>query len=152
VHESALLELHVSVEVPPSATALGDALRIAVGRGLTVTAALSGTLLPPGPVQVSTKFALPLNAPLLWLPLVGKVPLQSPDAAQEVALLEVQVNVEDAPALIVAGDAVSEAVGSGGGGGGGALEPPPHADKVIGPTIKRQCKERTSSRFLFFSI
>ena len=103
-----------------------------------MTAALLGALLPPGPEQVSTKFALPLNAPLLWLPLVGKVPLQPPDAVQELALLEVQLNVEDPPASMVVGDAVSVAVGEGGGGTGGVAEPPPHADSNIGPMIKRQ--------------
>jgi hypothetical protein len=93
VHAFALVELHVSDAVPPSATALGVTESVAVGRGLTATAALTGAPVPPGPEQVSTKLALPLNAPLLWLPLVGKVPLQSPDAVQEVACSELHVSV-----------------------------------------------------------
>jgi hypothetical protein len=88
-----LVELQLSVAVPPTATALGDAISVALGRGFTVTAALTGTLLPPGPEQMSTKFALPLNAALLWLPLVGNVPLQPPVAVQEMACAEFQVSV-----------------------------------------------------------
>jgi hypothetical protein len=214
VHSVALVEFQVSDAVPPRATELGVAASVAVGRGLTVTEVLTGALVPPGPEHVSTKLALPLNAPLLWLPLVGKVPLQSPDAVQEVAcselhvsvvwppagmelgsaascavgnaltlmvrvagwlvppgptqvsvnvasllsapvlcepltasgplqspealqdeaLLEVQFSVADAPASIVVGDAVSETVGI----GEGAPAPPPHADSIIGPMIRRQ--------------
>jgi hypothetical protein len=42
---------------------------------------------------------------VLWVPLTGFGPLQAPDAAQAVALAEVQVNVAAAPLATVAGDA-----------------------------------------------
>jgi hypothetical protein len=51
VQEVALVELQVSVEAVPRATAVGFALREAVGVRLTV--AVAGVLVPPAPVQVS---------------------------------------------------------------------------------------------------
>jgi hypothetical protein len=43
-----------SVDEPPGATVAGFAERVAVaGGGATVTVALAGSLVPPGPVQVS---------------------------------------------------------------------------------------------------
>jgi hypothetical protein len=112
LHALALVELHVSDAVPPSATALGVTESVAVGSGLTMTAVFTGALAPPGPEQVSTKLALPLNAPLLWLPLVGRVPLQSPDAVQEVACAELQLSVVWPPAGMTLGFAASCAVGN----------------------------------------
>ena len=52
LHESAFAEFHVSVELPPTATATGVAARITVGTGFTVTVAVAGGLIPPGPVQI----------------------------------------------------------------------------------------------------
>jgi hypothetical protein len=141
-----LVELHVSDEVPPRATAAGEAVSVAVGRGFTVTAALAGALVPPEPEQVRMKVALTFKAPLLWLPLVGNAPLQLPDALQDEALLEVQVNVEDPPASIVVGEAESDAVGT---GGRGLLLPPPHADN---PMIRKQRRSRTSSQRYFLKF
>jgi hypothetical protein len=112
VQESASVELQLSNALRPSATAPADAVRVAVGRGFTVTAALIGALAPSRPEQLSTKFALPLNAPLLWLPLVASVPLQLPEAEQEVACAELHVSVELLPAGSTFGLAVSCTVGS----------------------------------------
>lgn len=112
VHVSAPVELHVSNDVPPRATAPGDAVNIAVGKGFTVTLALAGTLVPPGPEQVITKLASPLNAPLLWLPLVASVPLQAPDAVQEVAWAELHDSVDSPPVTMTSGLAVSCTIGS----------------------------------------
>ena len=47
----ALLETHVSVDDPPLAVLVGDALSVSVGRGTTVTFA-DWLTEPPGPVQV----------------------------------------------------------------------------------------------------
>jgi hypothetical protein len=52
VHESAFVELQVNVELPPTATATGVAARVTVGSGFTVTVAVAGGLIPPGPVQI----------------------------------------------------------------------------------------------------
>ena len=51
-HAVALVEFHVSVEVPPGATLVGFALKVAVGMGRTVTVTVAVGLVPPGPVQV----------------------------------------------------------------------------------------------------
>lgn len=112
VQESASVELQLSEEVPPKATALGDAVRVAVGKGFTVTAALTGALVPPGPEQVSAKLALPFNIPVLWLPLTASVPLQAPEAVQDVACAELHERVDSLPAGMTSGFAVSCAVGS----------------------------------------
>ena len=56
VHDVALVELQVSVEVPPLAIRLWLAVSVAVGKGLagvTVTVAPAAALVPPEPVQVS---------------------------------------------------------------------------------------------------
>jgi hypothetical protein len=52
----------------------------------------------------------------LELPLVGREPLQPPDAMHEVASDEFQLNVVEPPALTVPGFAVNVTVGSGGHG------------------------------------
>lgn len=54
-----------------------------------------------------------LSAPVDSLPLVPRVPLQSPLATHEVALVEVQVSVESPPCTIEPGVAVSDSVGAG---------------------------------------
>jgi hypothetical protein len=110
--ESALVELQLSDAVPPRATEPGKAVSVAVGKGFTLTAAFAGGLVPPGPEHVSAKFAFPLNAPLLWLPLVASVPPQLPEAVQEVACAELHVSVVSLPAGMTLGVAVSCAVGS----------------------------------------
>jgi hypothetical protein len=51
VHEVALVELQVSVEALPAATAVGFAVKVVVGVMLTV--AVAAVLVPPAPVQVS---------------------------------------------------------------------------------------------------
>ncbi len=54
VHEVALVELQVSVEVPPEATLVGLALSATVGAdAVTATVADCGALVPPDPVQLS---------------------------------------------------------------------------------------------------
>jgi hypothetical protein len=53
VHEVALVELQVKVEVPPLATVVGFAVNVAVGTGAMVTVADAAVLVPPVPVQVS---------------------------------------------------------------------------------------------------
>jgi hypothetical protein len=57
---------------------------------------------------------LAVSAPVDWLPLVAFAPANVPPVAvQDVALVELQVNVEDPPLAIVVGFAVSVAVGVG---------------------------------------
>ena len=51
------------------------------------------------------------------MPEVASAPDHAPDAEQEVAFVEDQVSVEDAPLATDVGFAVSDTVGTGGGGG-----------------------------------
>jgi hypothetical protein len=53
VHDVALVELQVSVEVPPLAIVGGAAFSVAVGMVPIVTVAVTTALVPPGPVHVS---------------------------------------------------------------------------------------------------
>jgi hypothetical protein len=50
--------------------------------------------------------------PVLCTPLLANVPLQSPEAAQEVAEMELQVNVDALPAGTAVGIAVNWEVGA----------------------------------------
>ncbi len=52
-----------------------------------------------------------LSAPVLALPLVGSLPDQPPEAAQLVAFVEVQLNVDAPPLLTLPGLAVRLTVG-----------------------------------------
>jgi hypothetical protein len=79
---------------------------------LTVVLCVTGVV-PPAPVHVSVKVVVLLSDPVLALPLTGSVPDQPPEALQLAALLEVQLNVEAAPALTVTGVAVRLTVGPG---------------------------------------
>lgn len=56
------------------------------------------------------------RAPVEVEPFVGSVPLQVPEAVQEVALVEDQVSVELWPAVTEVGEALKATVGTGGGG------------------------------------
>jgi hypothetical protein len=112
IHESALVDVHVKVEAPPEATAVGVAVSATIGKAFTVTGAVAAALLPPGPVHVKEKIAFAVNAPVFFVPLLASVPLQSPDAAHEVAWAELQVSVEVLPAATTVGFAASCTVGS----------------------------------------
>jgi len=52
-----------------------------------------------------------VKALVLCVPLVGSGPLQAPEAVQEVALVELQVNVDAPPLATDEGDAVKATVG-----------------------------------------
>jgi len=76
-----------------------------------VTVAVLTLLVPPLPVQVREKDVVEARAPVLCVPLVASVPLQPPEAAQEAALVELQVNVEEPPLGTTVGEAVNVASG-----------------------------------------
>ena len=67
---------------------------------------------PPAPVQVNVNLVAAVRFPVLWVPLIASVPLQPPDAAQEVAFVEDQVRVEAAPLATVVGLADRVTVGA----------------------------------------
>jgi hypothetical protein len=60
------------------------------------------------------KLVVAPSAPVASLPLVAFAPPQPPEAVQLVALVELQVNVEEAPLATVPGAAASDTVGVGG--------------------------------------
>ena len=103
VHEVALVELQVSVEVPPLAMTEGAAANVAVGMMLTRT--VEATLVPPVPVHVKEYELGIVIAPVLCVPLVALVPLQPPVAVQDVALLELQLSVDTPPLAMEVGAA-----------------------------------------------
>lgn len=130
----------MSVEVPPGATLLGLALKVTVGAGMTLTAVVAAALLPPAPSQVSENVVASSIDAFSWLPVAGRVPDQPPDAAHDVALVEVQANVVLPPLATTSGAAVSDAVGrdSVGDLGVGVVPLPPHAASSIPRPINGQ--------------
>jgi hypothetical protein len=132
VHVAALVELHDSVDAPPAVTLVGFALNVAVGATLTAILTVAAGLVPPAPVQVSENVVSAVSAPAPRVPLAASAPLQPPEALQDVAPVELQVNVDSSPLLTVVLDALIEAVGSGLIGEGSTL-PPPHAAKNRAP-------------------
>jgi hypothetical protein len=110
VHEVALVEIQVKVEVLPGATTDGFTLKVAVGIILTVALALE---VPPGPEQVSEYELAADTGPVLCVPLRLTAPLHAPDAMQDVALLEVHSRVAAPPAATAAGEAVKVTTGTG---------------------------------------
>jgi hypothetical protein len=108
-----LVELQVKVELPPLGTTVGYAVNVA--RGMILTMAVDGTLVPPGPVQVNEYAVGIVSAPVLMLPLAAWAPLQPPLAVQEAAFVALHVNIEAVPLAIEPGAAVKDTVGTGGG-------------------------------------
>ena len=106
-----MVELQVSVEVPPLAMTEGDAAKVAVGTILTRT--VDAPLVPPVPVHVKEYELGIVIAPVLCVPLVALAPLQPPVAVQEVAFVELHVSVELPPLAMEVGAAVNVTVGSG---------------------------------------
>jgi hypothetical protein len=133
-HAVESVEVHVTLEDAPGATEAGLALICTVGSGATVTVTVAGELVPPVPLHMTVKLPVPDIAPVLCVPLVASVPLQAPEAAQDVALLEDQVNSLGAPGLTVVGEALMDAVGT----GVGELElpPPQEASNAATPTSR----------------
>jgi hypothetical protein len=64
-HAVESVEVHVKVEGAPGATEAGVAVICTVGSGLTVTVTVAGELVPPEPLQMTVKLAVPVNAPEL---------------------------------------------------------------------------------------
>ena len=107
----AFVELQVSVEEPPDAMLIGDAVSVTVGACAIVTVAVCDVE-PPVPEQLSVYVPLADSAPVLCVPDVAWVPVQLPDAVQLVAFVELHVNVDESPDAMLVGDAVSVTVGA----------------------------------------
>jgi hypothetical protein len=131
-HDVALVELQVSIDVPPLAIVGGVAVNMTVGTGFaaTVTVAVTAAVVPPGPVQVSEYEAPAVKALVSCDPLVAKVPPQPPEAVHDVALVELHAKVATPPLLTDVGDALKETVGAGGDWVKGTDPEPPQAANV----------------------
>jgi hypothetical protein len=89
LHAVALLEDHVSVELPPEGRVPGLALILTVGAGfvatpVTVTVA-DRVAEPSGPVQLSPNTVVFVRGPVDRSPPVETLPRQPPEAVQAVA-------------------------------------------------------------------
>jgi hypothetical protein len=117
LHELALVELQVRVEEDPDVIEAGLAVSWTVG--ITGAAAIVTTadwLADPAvPVQVNVNVELAVKAPALCDPEIAFVPDHAPEAVQELALVEVQVSVEEEPDVRELGPAVIWTVGVGDG-------------------------------------
>ena len=110
VHPVALLELHVSIDAPPPVTAPGEAVNVTLGTTLTV--AVAGALVPPGPIQEMEYVVGDVMADVLRVPLGPSAPTQPPDAVHAVAFVELHVSEEMPPAATAVGFALKTAVGA----------------------------------------
>jgi len=115
VQDVALVDDQDSVELPPLAMVLGLALKLTVGAAEVTVTVADCAALPPPPVQVRVYVVFALSAPVECEPLVGWLPDQPPDAAQEVAFVVDQLKVELLPLTTELGLAARLTVGAGAG-------------------------------------
>ena len=109
-----MLEVQVSVDELPLLMLAGLALSDTVGAGGAETVTVADCdAEPPAPVQVRVYFVVAVRAGVVCDPAVASAPLQPPEAAQELALVDDQVSAAVAPLLTVAGFAVRVTVGAG---------------------------------------
>jgi hypothetical protein len=108
-----LVETQVNVELPPLATLVGLALKETLGEGAETVTVADCAAEPPVPVQVRVNFVVADRAGVALEPLSASLPLQPPEAEQDVALVEDHVNVEVAPLLTVLGFADRVTAGAG---------------------------------------
>lgn len=119
VQAVALTEDQLSVVEPPLAKVVGDAVRITDGAAGGVTVTFTDCVAsPPAPVQVSAKEEFAVSGLVVAVPEVALVPLQLPDAVQEVASVDDQVSVATEPETTDDGATASVTVGACGEVGG----------------------------------
>ena len=115
VQEVALLDDHVRVEALPLATVLGLALKLTVALGVALTVTVADcAALPPLPLQVRVYVELLVSAPVDCDPLTALLPVQAPEATQEVAFVDDQLKVELLPLVMALGPTLSMTVGAAG--------------------------------------
>jgi hypothetical protein len=103
VQAVALVEDQVNVELLPLATLVGLALKDTLGEAAETVTVADCAAEPPAPVQVRVNFVLADRAGVVLEPLIASLPLQPPEAEQDVAWVEDQVKVDVAPLLTVVG-------------------------------------------------
>jgi hypothetical protein len=99
----ALVADQVRVELPPLATLVGLALSDTLGAAAETVTVADWDAEPPAPVHVRVNFVVAVRVDVAVDPLVAWLPPQPPDAVQEVALVDDQVNVDAVPLLTVLG-------------------------------------------------
>ncbi len=109
----ALVEDQVNVELPPLATLVGLALSETLGGVAETVTVADWDAEPPAPLHVSVNVVVVVRAEVVRVPLVGSLPVQPPEALQEVAFVEDQVRVEVAPNATVLGLAEIVTAGAG---------------------------------------
>jgi hypothetical protein len=106
---------HVSFDVPPDATDVGDADNVSVGAVLvdpvTVTEAVRVTE-PPLPVHVSVKLEFAVSAFVVKVPERAVRPDHAPEAAQLSAYADFQVSCDVEPDVMEVGDADNVSTGT----------------------------------------
>jgi hypothetical protein len=104
VHDVALLDAQLKVDEEPLVRVLGLALKLTVGVGpaLTVTVA-DWAAVPPAPVQLRVKTDVLVSAPVDCVPFTVLLPLQAPEATQDVASVELQLRVAALPLVTALG-------------------------------------------------
>jgi len=103
VQAVALVEDQLSVVLSPLAILVEAALSDTVGAAADTVTVADCEAVPPVPVQATMNWVVALNAGVLFEPLTGSEPLHPPEAVHEVALVEVQVNMELLPLATVLG-------------------------------------------------
>jgi hypothetical protein len=108
VHAVTFPALQVKTDVPPLATVVGDAVNVTEGAGFTTTSADCEPE-PPGPEQVNVKLVVAVSGSVAALPLVARVPLHPPEAAQLCAFCALHCKVVAVPmtTLLLAGTSVT---------------------------------------------
>jgi hypothetical protein len=89
-----------------------ERVAVPVVAGVTLTVVLCEAE-PPAPVQAKVYLVAAVRGAVLCEPLIASVPLQPPEAVHEVALLDDQLSVDDAPLATVLGVAVRVTDGAG---------------------------------------
>jgi hypothetical protein len=150
VHDVALVDDQVSVELPPEVTEDGFAVSVTVAAGVAPWTAIVTAPYPVCPlvaVQVREKRVSAIKVPVLLVPFAAFEPVQPPDAVQFSAFVLVQVSMVLPPALMFIGLAVMDTVGTTTSGGAWLsldCASDPQADrKSSGHTSKAAPKART---------
>lgn len=149
VQDVALVDDQVSVELPPEATDVGFAVSVTVGAGVDAATAIVTApyaVWPPAAVHVREKRVSAISVPVLEEPLMAFEPVQPPEAVQLAAFVEVQLIVDELPALMLIGAAETVTVGVTTSGGASlsldcASEPQP-ANSRSGATSRAAPKAR----------
>gem|GEM_PF-1742356 len=106
--------LQVKVAAPPAGKLVGLALSVTIGGAPGARSTSTVTVrvaLPPSPVQVRVKLLAACRAPIACEPDTGRAPDQAPVAAHEVASVDDQRKVAEAPALTTGGSTLSATAG-----------------------------------------